>query len=92
MGEEMSKEVAYYIVYKTRPGTEITWYYYFVTGYAVLLSWQRIIKQTELIDLILGLWFWFYTTNDKQINNIIYLIEKCTVKSLSLKKENEFPY
>lgn len=34
----MSKEVDYYIVYKTRPGTEITQYYYFVTGYAVLLS------------------------------------------------------
>lgn len=48
----MSKEVAHYIVYKTRPETE---YYYFVTGYAFLLSWQRITKQTELIYLILGL-------------------------------------
>lgn len=83
---------SHYIVYKTRPGTEITEYYYFVTGCAVLLSWQRITKQTELIDLILGLWFWFYTTNDKEINNNFYLIEKSTVKFLSLKKENEFPY
>lgn len=38
IGEEMSKEVAHYIVYKTRPEAEITEYYYFVTGYAVLLS------------------------------------------------------